>query len=199
MDSRADKISVERYLTYLDKEMTIMGILSGFCAAALGLSIKLLTSKNVAMSQDLLHSSQLSLFMAHLMVLFAALSFYGQRSLLAWYYGQISLEDSGYDTGTRLYTWLQDADGWDTWIRYQRGFWLLSGAFCESVIAGLRIRTQWPGPITDDFEVWGGSIVAIILLVVIIVQKIILGKWSHSENPYREFRKAALSVLIQGR
>jgi hypothetical protein len=32
-------VRVERYLKYLDKEMTIMGILSGFCVTALGDSV----------------------------------------------------------------------------------------------------------------------------------------------------------------
>jgi hypothetical protein len=40
MKSSDNGINIDRYLTYLDKEMTIMGILSAFCAATLALVIK---------------------------------------------------------------------------------------------------------------------------------------------------------------
>ncbi len=200
MKKNDGNISVERYLTYLDKEMTIMGILSGFCIAVLAASIKLVTSDNVAMSRDLVQASPLSLLIAHIMLLMAGLSFYNQRSHLAWFYGQISLEDSGYATNQRLHEWLADADAWDTWIKYQRGFSLLAGAFCELAVAAVGAylyagKTIGNSGLISAIDDWGGSIVAVIIVVGIVLQKIILEKWSHEENPYEEFRKAVQSVL----
>ena len=53
----------------------------------------------------------------------AALFFYLQRSYLAWYYGQIALAQSlGSAAQKPLDEWLESADGWDTWLRYQFGF-----------------------------------------------------------------------------
>ena len=204
MAAGGGKISVAGYLTYLDKEMTIMGILSGFCVAALAASIKLLTSKDATISHDLIQASQLSLLMAHIMVLLAALSFYTQRSLLAWYYGQISLEDSGYETHQRIHDWLEDADGWTTWIGYQRWFWLLTGAVCEAVVASVGAyayakNAHHSNALVSGLDAWGGSVIALLVATAIIGQRIILKKWSQTENPYEEFRRALWSPFRKRR
>jgi hypothetical protein len=196
-------VKVERYLTYLDKEMTIMGILSGFCVATLAASIKVFTSKDASAAQLLWQACPLPILLAHAMLLFAALAFYRQRSLLAWYYGQIALEDSGYSTGCGLYLWLANADGWDTWINYQRGFWFLAGAFFEGMIAGLgtylyRRNGNHPDWRTSAANVWGGIALAALFLLAILIQKLILERWPQKENPYAEFRKAPLSIFGPG-
>jgi hypothetical protein len=196
-------VNVERYLTYLDKEMTIMGILSGFCVATLAASIKVFTSKDASAAQLLWQVCPLPILLAHAMLLFAALAFYRQRSLLAWYYGQIALEDSGYSTGCDLYQWLANADGWDTWINHQRGFWFLAGAFFEGVMAGLGAyiyrnngdHHDWR---TSAANVWGGIALAALFLLAILIQKLILEKWPQEKDPYAEFRNAPFSIFDRG-
>lgn len=80
------------YLDYLDKEMTIAGILSTFCIASLLVCI----NSFILPGKD----GQINIFwkespwycgLGLTGFLGAALSFYRQRSLLAYYYGQISL------------------------------------------------------------------------------------------------------------
>jgi hypothetical protein len=129
-------VRVERYLKYLDKEMTIMGILSGFCVTVLALGIKLWSGTDSPRVDCVVRAAPISLALGALMLLLAALAFYRQRSLLAWYFGQLSLQASGYETGKSIVDWLRDADGWDTWMNYQRGFWLLVSTSCELVVAG---------------------------------------------------------------
>ena len=197
-------VSVERYLTYLDKEMTIMGILSGFCIAALAASIKALTDKDAAIAGSLWHGSPLCVVLGNVLLLLAGLWFYQQRSSLAWYYGQIALEDSGYSTGTSLYQWLQYADGWDTWVTYQRGFLFLIGAFCELGLAGLagyvyakHGRQEQVVPASLQWEI--GTGLAAILAIGALMQKLILEKWPLEEDPYGHFRRAPLDLFRRER
>ena len=92
-------LKVEGYLGYLDKEMTIMGILSAFCVASLAVSIKLLTSRDALRADQIARSGPVATVLFLVMLLLSAFSFYQQRSNLAWYYGQISLQDAGHLTG----------------------------------------------------------------------------------------------------
>ena len=145
-----------------------------------------------------------SLSLGLTLLLLATLSFYRQRSLLAWYYGQMALEDSGHITGQGLREWLQDADGWDTWMHYQRGFLLLAGAFGDLILAGLtaylKSTTNSHGASSGSgftTDAWGGGAWTIFVLAVLVVHKLILEKWPQSQNPYREFRRAPLSILFR--
>jgi hypothetical protein len=203
MGSSDDGINVDPYLTYLDKEMTIMGILSGFCAAALALAIKLLCTKQLpTLIHDVMTSAPVCLSLGLMFLLLATLSFYRQRSLLAWYYGQIALEESGHSTGSTPREWLQDADGWDTWMQYQRGFLLLAGVIGEFLLAGIVVRLQSPCAGNDTSrlcsstpDVWAGGIWALFVFIVLVVHKLILEKWPQSADPYEKFRDAPLSIF----
>ncbi len=60
----------------------------------------------------------------------AALFFYRQRSLLAYYIGQLRLSQTvaHYD-GVTAKALLEDADSWATWVWYQTGFVLMTLGF----------------------------------------------------------------------
>ena len=194
MTTRQAEVSIERYLTYLDKEMTIMGILSAFCMAVLALGIKLWSSQESARVDTLVAAGRVSLPIAAIMMLLAALAFYRQRSLLAWYYGQLSLAHSGYDTHRDLYQWLQDADGWDTWVNYRCGFWMLTGTFCELAIAGVAATLKDPRA-GHGADAWGGLSLAVVLCSAALAQKLILERWTQAENPYTKFRKDPFALF----
>jgi hypothetical protein len=83
MHSANKAVRVERYLKYLDKEMTIMGILSGFCVTVLALGIKLWSGTDSPRVDHVVRAAPISLVLGALMLLLAALAFYRQRSLLA--------------------------------------------------------------------------------------------------------------------
>ena len=109
------------YLDYLEKEMTIMGVLSAFCALAPALAIKELL-ENSGSPPNYIGKIWIAggpfILIATFLILAAAGFFYGQRSTLAWFYGQISLAfiDSAM-TGRSVEQWLRDADSWATWNR----------------------------------------------------------------------------------
>jgi hypothetical protein len=82
---------VEIYLNYLDKEMTIMGILSTFAIAVPAFVLERAFSAGSGFFYDLRTLGQNYLLTGSALMLLAAAAFYKQRSQLAWYYGQIAL------------------------------------------------------------------------------------------------------------
>jgi hypothetical protein len=130
----------DSYLEYLDKEMIIMGVLSAFCVAAVGLFLKELgdatfitqmsppsTDKPILFSILWLKASWY-LMAGSACVLAAARLFYEQRSTLAFYYGQISLAmspDGKQITSKGTKAWIEEADAWRSWLWYRLAFWCL--------------------------------------------------------------------------
>ena len=130
------------YLGYLDKEMTIMGILSSFCILTMGFVAEKLFFPDKDSVYKFWQSVNLLCLLGLGGLLFAALSFYRQRSLLAWYYGQLSLNKAkGDDPEVRRL--LDDSDGWYNWKWYQTGFGSLTLAFFELVTVGLSGVHSW--------------------------------------------------------
>ena len=114
------------YLEYLDKEMTIMGILSTFCVAVVALVLDRVgaaePSKGTLFSA-LWHDESLYVLVGSAGFAGAGALFYLQRSALAWFYGQISLSlETPSVNNTTVDSLYKDADSWGTWICYQLGF-----------------------------------------------------------------------------
>src|SRR5437867_7740198 len=113
----ANHDSTKLYLEYLEKEMTIMGILSTFCVAVVALTLeKVLGAKpgETLLLTTIWTYGQGPWIAGSAWMLCAAFYFYRQRSRIAWVYGQICLSvarDSG-ETGD----WLDEADNWRTWM-----------------------------------------------------------------------------------
>jgi hypothetical protein len=123
----------KEYLDYLDKEMSIMGILSTFCVAAVALALDRIGNADLAKStlfRRIWEQNSPSVLVGSGWLVVAALFFYLQRSLLAYYYGGISLSvnnPAGHPWSTT--EWLDEADSWATWLRYRIGFICLVLAF----------------------------------------------------------------------
>lgn len=117
------------YLEYLDKEMTIMGVLSAFAASALAAVLWKMADAEPSKASLVsgLIKAPWFIIVATALNLLSALAFYRQRSLLAWHYGQIALTAVG-QPGKTVEEQSQDADGWDTWVHHWRGWaWLSLG------------------------------------------------------------------------
>jgi hypothetical protein len=131
----------ENYLGYLDKEMSIMGVLSTFCLAVPSLFFERVISADPnSIAHDFLvklwASGSSYLVIASCLMFFGAAFFYKQRSQLAWYYGQIALKMALPDyTARELEQWLKDADSWETWIPYQRAYYSTVFAVVGFVLA----------------------------------------------------------------
>lgn len=103
-----------KYLEYLDKEMTIMGILSIFCVAVVALALDRIGSADLGkqtLFTLLWRDQRLFVLLGSSCVAVAAVLFYIQRSALAWFYGQICLSiERPSITGIKTDDWYRDAD-----------------------------------------------------------------------------------------
>jgi predicted permease len=127
--------SVDRYLQYLDKEMSIMGILSTFTALSVGGIATILSTvgKDSKLWLACFWTSEGAfLAVGGVMVLLSSLFFYTQRSRLAWCYGQLALTLQNtqiIDKSTDY--WLHRADSWGIWQFYRYAFLCLFAGAVE--------------------------------------------------------------------
>ena len=134
------------YLKYLDKEMTIMGILSAFSVFAPAVVLDhTFGSVDKTLSHLLWTSQRLPISLGSIALLLAALYFYRQRSDLAFYYGQIaiSLTKSRYPEADTTGL-IRGADRWSAWSHYFTAFFYLTLGFGWYGLAFLTSQlTRW--------------------------------------------------------
>ena len=129
----SDSNPVGDYCDYLDKEMTIMGLLTGFSVLVPALVLDRLagaSEREQTALFDMWAREQTVLGVASICFFLAALAFYLQRSQLAYFYGQLRLSctEARYPNVTTKDI-LRDADAWSAWIRYQAAWALLIAGF----------------------------------------------------------------------
>lgn len=134
------------YLVYLDKEMTIQGILSTFCVAASAAALDRVLAAEHNTTSDFIKNLQTSAFPYFISAIIALLGagflFYSQRSMLAWLHGQISLavtrEMRHIPIPSESYCvkeGLDVGDSWTFWNRYKWGLILLVVSALECALA----------------------------------------------------------------
>ena len=179
MTNETDNIS--KYLDYLDKEMTIMGILSSFCMISLAFATDRIILSDNESQHIMWNNTPIYCTIGLFGLLIAALSFYRERALLAWYYGQISLSIAKKNE-TEVAELLNKSDSWDNWIYYQVGFGFLFLALSEFGCALLSTKVNYIQ--TNELSV---SIIILIVWFIIYLLKIIsYGKFSMKDFPERE-------------
>jgi len=172
------------FVEYLDKEMNIMGILSVFCVAVSALALDRTAGAAVTSPLAAAWRHSAPLIASDVLLGFvAALFFYWERSLLAWYAGQLALAEAT-DAPKTVQERLIDADGWDTWISYRLGFISLYAAFLwmslavtrEIFPAMMQIRQRW----------LIGAVLCLVMLSSIVTRHI-LTKYKYEEDPWQAF------------
>jgi hypothetical protein len=170
--------STKLYLEYLDKEMNIMGILSAFCVATVAFSLKeLLEASAPSPLKTIWDNGGWYILTGSALMLGAGAWFYGQRSNLAWNYGQISLKLAApaITPRTELYAWLANADAWDTWIPYLCGFFFLWGGLAGYAVAAVGFKYSWIANSTA-FEIY----VAVVIVLLAVCWRC---AWILASNP----------------
>ena len=140
-------METKQYLDYLDKEMTIMGVLTAVAVVAPGAILNAALTSDKGQMCALWNAEPFFIVTGSVLCILAALFFYQQRSTLAWYYGQISLEETvGTKESVKLREWLLEADSWATWWPYGWGFIFLIVGFVEYFLAFLffLLPQRWP-------------------------------------------------------
>ncbi len=138
----------KQYLEYLDKEMTIMGILSAVAVAAPAGILSTVLANHSDVKTALWNTGQFFILAGSVLCIIAAFCFYKERSLLAWFYGQICLTEARTNKkpiSTQLGEWLREADSWETWWPYSWGFTFLVVGIAEYLLAlfFLLAPSQW--------------------------------------------------------
>ncbi len=133
----------DSYLVYLDKEMNIMGILSAFCVltvAGIANAFKDVDPNGKTLASALLKASHEYIVAGCICMMAAALFFYGERSHLAWCYGQICLAQFDDETYSSPGYWLDLANGWSSWRSYKAAFAALGAGATEFLLGVLATK-----------------------------------------------------------
>jgi hypothetical protein len=173
------------YLEYLDKEMTIMGILSTFCVLTLGFVAQRLFSAETNPLYKFWEKATILCVFGLSGFLLAALSFYRQRSLLAWYYGQLSLNKAKGDDD-EVNKLLKDSDGWFNWKWYQTGFGFLALAFME--LGAVCLSSIYP--FVSEYRVVIGCSILLLCFICNRFTVVAYSKYPYEDNPLRTLWKS---------
>jgi hypothetical protein len=163
------------YVTYLDKEMTIMGVLSAFSISAAGALVWKVTE---AKREDLLwhmgDGAPWLTFGGSGFVLVAAFLFYRQRSLLAFYFGQIVLATNHPElAATKPEVSIRESDSWATWLFYRWAFAFLILGFVgwSGALLLSRVEHQERGWPVDSYIVATEWVLGIMVRIHFILHK----------------------------
>ena len=182
------------YLDYLDKEMTIMGILSAFGVAAPAGILVTSIGKDSAIAAQFWNSADIFIVFGSIYCAVAALLFYKQRSTLAWYYGQIALVQATTPADSldaALKEWFREADSWATWWSYCCAFTALIGGFANYLLGILIFLTLRHSHISaaslylpEQILFW---FVVIIMLCSAASQVYVRGKYKYEDFAWTAF------------
>jgi hypothetical protein len=169
------------YLDYLDKEMSIMGILSTFCLAVPAIIFERVTTANDNFLAYVWICGESYFLIASVSMLAAASLFYKERSELAWYYGQIALKENLPDyVEPSINQWLKDVDSWETWVWYKIAFYLIFFASFEYVIA----FGSYYCPSIQENEVSYIIFPFFFLLISLVLMILVNLKFKYKERPF---------------
>jgi hypothetical protein len=164
----------ESYLQYLDKEMTIMGILSGFCLAsvAFGLDAILSVDKQHQLGWRVWEQGGCLFLTGATLLLAAAYLFYEQRSCLAWHYGTIAYLIAGGEEGEALASLEDLQNSRAEWKHYFFAHGAMILAFAALLLALCSTMVDWIKEIRLPLSMGLSILTMVWVLVVFIRQRI---------------------------
>jgi hypothetical protein len=182
-------IDTKKYLEYLDKEMTIMGILSAIAIATPAGVLNALLGYKSTFKDQLWGAGPYLILVGSVFCVVSAGLFYKQRSLLAWYYGQMCLVESLDDNShipERLQEYMRGADSWKTWIPYTLGFTALVAGFVEYAAATLFVLAGPNSRLALAVMVIG-RFFPLVAVAVAFLQSHVWKHYSFSDQPWADF------------
>jgi hypothetical protein len=174
------------YLEYLDKEMTIMGILSTFCVAAAALVIDRVGSADKSSFFGGLAANHIvQVFVGCGLLMLAGLYFYLQRSVLAHYYGSLCMsmaKPGSHDWNTER--WLIEVYSWITWLRYRLGFMFLT----LTALVFVAVIDQEIRPCRSHLWVWVELVLFLVIFGVFVLYNVVLSTYRYEDCPRKALR-----------
>lgn len=176
---------VKTYLEYLDKEMTIMGILTAFAGGVPSFVLdRTIGSKDATPAMAIWTSYSPLVLLGSAALFLSALYFYRQRSELAYYVGQISLclTPADYKDKT-VAKWITEADLWSTWDHYATAFAFVAIGFVYYGMA--LILTRGPNVVElTRYHLYGPTVV---ILLGLLIHRAVFHKYKDEYRPWRAF------------
>lgn len=170
-----------------------MGILSAVCVAAPAGILSAVLTKDGDVAKSLWQVGHFFIVSGSAYAVLASLFFYKQRSLLAWYHGQICFAEAMTRKSSKLYdlrVWFRDADSWDAWVPYSWGFTFLDAAFVQYLFALVILLApphwDWLTAHLHLVKVWVFWVSPIVAIVTAIVQWYALSRFKFSDTPYAD-------------
>jgi hypothetical protein len=193
--------AVGDYCDYLDKEMTIMGLLTAFAVAVPALVLDHVVGAKPSeqpIMYDMWRTEKWVLAGGSLAFFLSALRFYLQRSALAYYLGQLRLSLTVASSQTNsTQVWLEHADYWSAWRSYNAAFALLILGFVLYGVALFvpNLATQYPGSLI--------CALALPTLIYIAINSRVKWRYRQEDQPWRSFfrelfKKADSPNRLQG-
>jgi hypothetical protein len=192
------------YLKYLDKEMTIMGILSAASVAAPAGILGTIATKGGSLTTALWNAGPLFIVAASALCVAAASCFYKERSQLAWLYGQICLTEALNENGAvtaQLREWLRKADSWESWWPYSWGFTFLVTGVVEYLFAFFFLlippRWSWLSAHVHPFKLWCFNGCAAVAVLTLALQYYVLTRYKFSDHYWGDFWSNSVKFLLR--
>jgi hypothetical protein len=194
----AKSVDTKGYREYLDKEMSIMGILSAFSVLAAGGVLSAVMGSDKGAACELWKHEPLFIVVGAALCVLAASFFYKQRSDLAYYYGQICLVEALQSRDVqRAKELLEEADSWATWWAYSLGFTFLISGFLGF---GLSLLFFVSSPHPFYIKSFQGEVECCVLFVGVLIscniarlQYYVLKQYKDKEDYWEAYRQGPLN------
>jgi hypothetical protein len=163
--------SFRPYLKYLDKEMTIMGLLSSFSIAVIaGLLSTLKSLDEATLSGAMWAKATGPLGTGIVLLLVAAYFFYLQRAHLAWHFGYITYQVARHQPKQAMESLDELQGAKEEWRSYLHGLNLLAAGLVAVVGAFWYTRPSPPSSASWHFTL--GTILALTLAGAVLEYRI---------------------------
>lgn len=170
-----------------------MGILSSFCVAAAALAVdRVFSAQNDTVLGTVARCHPGGILVGAGLLMGAALSFYLQRSDLAYFYGAVCLTKAQSDPEHWSEgRWLTEIDSWATWLPYRCGFACLA---LTSLTFGYILyfgAQQFSHAAVQQHaaHAWATWLLSLSGFFVLskAIQLVLLSTYRYEERPYRSF------------
>jgi len=190
-------VDTKTYLEYLDKEMTIMGILSAVAVVAPAGILNALLGEKSYFKEQLWGAGPFFVIVGSMFCILAGLLFYKERSLLAWYYGQLCLIESlddGDSIPAKLRRYMDGADSWETWIPYSLGFTALVAGLVEYASAAFYVLAG-PNSCVATVAWVTGRVFPLLAIAFTVLQCYVYKHYSYRDDLWSDFRSDVIHLF----
>jgi hypothetical protein len=184
------KDPAELFLDYLEKENTILGVISTFCILAAAFVIKEVLSASSGQIEQVAKDAITYIYIGSALMFYAGHRYFRQRSLIAWYQGQISLAIV-HDDKRLLNDTINEVDTRFAWRYYNTASVITWFAFIEYSFALITTGSQFQ--FLKEHQLFISTGLTLIPIIAIALKsyeaKVLEEKYPNADSPLVEWLK----------